>query len=74
MAVRTITSSFQSVRSRAYRSPERLTSVLAVLNEELVDLVANLTIGNLDVVLGGAIVGHEGKETVVSNVKLCVCN
>jgi hypothetical protein len=55
-------------------SPKRmlvqLTGVLALLVEELVDLVANLTIGNLNVVLGGTIVGHEGKETVVGNVKL----
>lgn len=72
IAVRTITSSLQSVRSLACCCPERLTSVLAILNEELVDLVANLTIGNLDIVLGGAILSHEGEETVVSNVKLCV--
>jgi hypothetical protein len=47
-----------------------LTGVLALVGEELGDLVANLTIGNLDVVLGGAVVGHEGKETVVGNVEL----
>jgi hypothetical protein len=47
-----------------------LTGVLAVLGEHLVDLVANLAIGDLDVVLGGAVVGHEGKEAVVGNVEL----
>jgi hypothetical protein len=35
-----------------------------------VDLVTSFTIGDLYVVLGGAIVGHEGEETVVSNVEL----
>ena len=47
-----------------------LTGVLAVLGEELVDLVANLAVGELDVVLGGAVVGHEGEETVIGNVEL----
>ena len=41
-----------------------------MINEELVDLVTNLTIGELDVVLGGAIVRHEGKETILRNVDL----
>jgi hypothetical protein len=48
----------------------RLTGVLAIVGEELGDLVTNLTIGNLDVVLGGAIIGHEGEETIVGNVEL----
>jgi len=43
--------------------------VLSVLGEHLVDLVTNITVGDLDVVLGGAVVGHEGEETVVSNVE-----
>lgn len=47
-----------------------LTGVLAVLGEELVDLVTNFAIGKLDVVFGGAVVGHEGEETVISNVEL----
>lgn len=47
-----------------------LTDVLALINEELVDLVTNLTIGELDVVLGGAVVRHEGKETILRNVDL----
>lgn len=48
----------------------RLTGVLAFLSEELVDLVTGLAVGELDVVLGGAVIGHEGQETVVSHVKL----
>ena len=47
-----------------------LTSVLAVLGKELVDLIADFTVGNLDIVLGGAIVGHEGEEAVVGDIEL----
>lgn len=53
--------------------PERvLTGVLALVNEELVDLVAGFALGELDIVLGGAVVGHEGEETVVSYIELQV--
>lgn len=48
----------------------RLTGVLLLLGEELADLVANLTVGDLDVVLGVAIVLHQGQEVVVGDVKL----
>ena len=48
----------------------KLTGVLAILGEELVDLVTNFAIGDLDVVLGGAIIRHEGEETVIGNVEL----
>jgi hypothetical protein len=47
----------------------RLTGVLSILGEELCDLETNLTVGELDVVLGLTRVIHEGEETVV-NVKL----
>lgn len=50
----------------------QLTGVLALLGKQLVDLVANFTIGDLDVVLGGAVISHEGEETVVGNVELGV--
>jgi len=52
-----------------HSSKDNDVGVLAVLVEHLVDLVTNLAIGDLDVVLGGAVVGHEGEETVVSNVE-----
>lgn len=48
-----------------------LTGVLAILLEELLDLVANLTIRNLDIIFGITIVGHEGEEVVVGDVELC---
>jgi hypothetical protein len=47
-----------------------LTGVLSILLEELLDLVTNFTIWNLDIVLGGAVVVHEGEEAVVSDIKL----
>lgn len=47
-----------------------LTGVLAVLGEKLVDLVTDLSVGNLDVVLDGAVVMHEGEETIVRDVEL----
>jgi hypothetical protein len=48
----------------------RLTGVLALLGEKLVNLVANLAVGDLNIVLGVAGVGHEGEEAVVSDVEL----
>lgn len=47
-----------------------LTGDLLVDLEQLVDLLANLTIGDFDIVLGVAIVVHEGKETIVRDVDL----
>lgn len=47
-----------------------LTGVLAILGEHLADLLTDFVIGDLDVVLGGAVVGHEGKEAVIGNVNL----
>lgn len=47
-----------------------LTGVLAVLGEELVDLVTDFSVRNLDIVLGGAVLGHEGEETIVSDIEL----
>jgi hypothetical protein len=69
IAVRTMTSGRISLDANLHLSIQ-LTGVLALLGEELVDLVANLTLGELDIILGGAVLRHEGEETVVSNVKL----
>lgn len=44
--------------------------ILVLLNEQLVDSVTNFTIGNLDIILGVALFVHQGKETVIGNVKL----
>ena len=47
-----------------------LTGLLLVISEQLLDLVPDFSIGDLDVVLGAAIIGHEGQETVVADVEL----
>lgn len=47
-----------------------LTSVLAFFNEELLDLVSDITLWELDVVLGGAVIRHKGEEAVIGHVKL----
>ena len=43
----------------------RLTGVLILLLEKLLNLVTNIAIRNLDIVLCGAVLGHEVEETVV---------
>jgi len=44
-------------------------SILLLLLEELVNLLTNLSIRNLDVILGLAIIGHQGKESIVRDIK-----
>ena len=70
MAVRTMTPAINQLLLKVTRSDGELTGVLALLGEELVDLVTNFTVGKLDIVLGGTIVRHEGKETIVLDVEL----
>jgi hypothetical protein len=48
----------------------KLTGVLLLLLEELGDLFADITVRDLDIVLGVAIVIHEGEEAIVGDVKL----
>jgi hypothetical protein len=40
--------------------------------EKSLDLLTNLTLGNLDVVLGLAVIGHQGEETIVRDIKLFI--
>lgn len=49
---------------------ELLTGVLLFSPEELLDLLTNLTVGHADVVLGVAVVVHEGEEAIVGDVEL----
>jgi hypothetical protein len=46
------------------------TGVLLLLLEELVDLVADLTLRNLDIVLGLAALSHQRHEAILSNIEL----
>ena len=47
-----------------------LTDVLPILGEELVDLITNFALWNLDVLLLGTIIRHEGQEAIVGDVEL----
>ena len=47
-----------------------LTGILLFFAEELVDLLTNLALRNLDIVLGSAVLGHEGEETIIGDVEL----
>ena len=55
-----------------FKCRPQLTSILLFLTEKLVDLLTSLSIWDLDIVLGGAILGHEGKETVFRDVELAL--
>jgi hypothetical protein len=50
--------------------PHELTGILAVFLEKFLNLVADITLWNLDIILGRSIVRHKGEETVVGNIKL----
>jgi hypothetical protein len=50
--------------------PTVLTGILLFFAEELVDLLANLALRNLDIVLGSAVLGHEGEKAVIGDVEL----
>jgi hypothetical protein len=49
-----------------------LTDVLAVV-KHLLDLLADLTIGNLDIILGVAGIVHKGKEVIIGDIQLFLC-
>jgi hypothetical protein len=69
MAVRTMTSVYMLAMGIA-RDLRALTSVLVLVGEELGDLVTDLTVRKLDIVLGGAVVRHEGEEAIVGHIQL----
>jgi hypothetical protein len=48
-----------------------LTDVLAIV-EHLLDLLADLTIGDLDIVFGVAGIVHQGKEVIIGDIQLLV--
>lgn len=53
----------------AHSSEDNDISVLVFLGEELGDFIADLTLRKLDIILGGAIIRHEGEKTVISNIE-----
>jgi len=48
----------------------RLTSILLIGAEKLLNLVTNFTIRNLDIILGLAVIGHKGEESIVGDIEL----
>jgi hypothetical protein len=46
------------------------TGVLLLGAEELLDLLTDVSVGDLHVVLGVAVFAHEGEEAIVGDVKL----
>ena len=75
MAVR-MTTSGRSVLVGAEEWKERVskadkrTGVLLLGLEETENLLANLTIGHLDIILGVTVVAHEGEEVIVRDIEL----
>lgn len=70
MAVRMMTSERLLVFTPIDVEMMKRTGVLLLLLEELLNLGANLALGALDVVLHGAVLSHEGEETIVLDVEL----
>lgn len=62
------------VREHSLRNPGRvaglLTDVLLLLPEEPDDTLADLALGDLDIVLGVTVVLHQGKEVIIGDVQL----
>jgi hypothetical protein len=48
----------------------QLTGVLLFSSEKLLDLLANLSLGDLNIILRLAIISHQGKETIIGYIKL----
>jgi hypothetical protein len=46
------------------------TDVLLLLTEHLEDTVTDITIGELDIVLGVTVILHQGQEVIIGDVQL----
>lgn len=49
-----------------------LTGILALLGKEFVNLFADLTLRNFDIVLSVTRVGHEGEKAIVGDIELLI--
>jgi hypothetical protein len=70
MAVKTMTSTGICKHLVTNMDSLVLTGILLLGLEQLLDLLANFTFWDLDIVLGSAIIGHQGQETVIGDIKL----
>jgi len=48
----------------------KLTGILFFGGEELLNLVANLSVWDLDIILSLTIIGHQRKESIVRDIQL----
>jgi hypothetical protein len=48
----------------------KLTGVFLLGGEKLVNLLTNFAIGNLNIVLGLTIIGHQRKKTIIGDIEL----
>jgi hypothetical protein len=48
----------------------RLTGILLLSCEKLLDLLANLTFGDLNIILGLTIISHQREETIIGDIEL----
>lgn len=69
MEVRMITSVISN-QKRSDATGLRLTSIFLLGAEEFLNLIADLTLRYLDVILSIAVVGHQGEESIIRDVKL----
>ena len=70
MEVRTMTSGGYQRFSCYGKENPKLTGIFLINAEELLNLLTNLTVGDLDVILRVTIVGHEREESVVRDIEL----
>lgn len=57
--------------SKTWKQPMGLlTDVLLLLTEHLEDTVTDITIGELDIVLGVTVILHQGQEVIIGDVQL----
>ena len=54
-------------------SVAKLTGILLLGGEEFVNLLANLSVWDLNIILGLTIIGHQREESVVGNIELVLC-
>jgi hypothetical protein len=50
----------------------QLTGVLLLDGEKLLNLVTNFSVRNLDIILSLSVFSHQGKESIVRDIKLLI--
>lgn len=71
MEVRTMTSKI--ISGSLSVADIQITGVFLLRAEELLNLVANFSVRNLDIILGSAVIRHEREEVIVGDIQLMSC-